>query len=406
MSSADIQLNLAGCGDGEDPNEGKDVPEIDPSIPSDAEEEEEEQDEEQDSEDASSESELDVDDLMSRLTLSEAKTQCQAMKTKAMKAVNDYKKLKKAIDTETKKVDKEKKEAERKEAKKAKALAKKETMDEEITITINFGDRTFTITTRRSATIGSLRLQIVNALADLKQKDKTKLIIYHNDKAIHEINPRATLNTAGLNDGSVLRVSLPIQGGASFRVKKHLTKDEGILRLKEKSRQFVANNSTIDFDFVFFNEDEDTLPDNIKDFLKTNREVIDNIKVLNSQNLPVVKIALKQTDTDKLKEILRVLEVRTKNRGSETEGKILKCLDLLFPKMLVIEKATKTMAMLHKSMASFFLELYAGFYCEEHGNEWRFNNGAFLKDVMTEIEKREGHSLGDVPEAPNGCVLN
>ena len=186
-------------------------------------------------------------------------------------------------------------------------------------------------------------------------------------------------------------------GGALVR--NHVTKENLKKTLKQKAVTVLPKMETV--------SEEVTFPECFLTFLSSQEEKMTEVSVFLSQNVPLIRLALKTTSDGNLKTMRDILSTRLRgNRGESSEMKFLQSADFLVPSLLILESAYKSVKNLHirfsKLLVECAIEMYSG--SENFDGTMKQVNHLLLRDIETEQKNRSEQV--SVANAPSNCVIN
>ncbi|CAJ1412790.1 unnamed protein product [Effrenium voratum] len=218
---------------------------------------------------------------------------------------------------------------------------------------------------------------------------KPKFQRYVNNKD-DPINKVLTFKENQIEDGDTLQMLLSIGGGGLVR--PHLTKEQKVQKLKDKARDFINRTGrdnkkqSDEDDFVF---DVNIVAPEIKTFLETHRQKMDEVAFIQSQGRCVITLAIKGTETEKLQTIKELMERPMRNRDDTSETRILKSMVMMFPTLNLIEESMRAMRATQRDLAVMSVNMYINKFHEEHGNDVRYTHASFVKEIEKEMLVRE-----------------
>lgn len=199
-----------------------------------------------------------------------------------------------------------------------------------------------------------------------------------------------------LNPDDVLVVQPRVRGGG---VRKHITKENAMKELKAKSLKSIPEHTPVAEDVVY---DED-----FKRHLDKCREKMDELKMLFAQNVPVLRLAVRNASNENLGILKNIMEKKVRGgRGDTTEVKFLQSLEYLFPLLSKIENGSKELMNLHREITAFLLEKFVELHGEYENGAMKLDVSPFLMEINTEMRTRDVSANAAVQNAQSNCVIN
>eukprot|EP00434_Breviolum_minutum_P046541 symbB.v1.2.042171.t1/scaffold9390.1/size3413/1 len=194
-------------------------------------------------------------------------------------------------------------------------------------------------------------------------------------------------------------------GGAWLGVQKHHTKQEAFKHFKSKATTALPQKDEIPNGIIF--------SPMFIEYLNKLDEKKNEVAVLFTQDIPVMKVALRSISDEKLKTMKEMMEKSIKGgRGESSHSRFLAVMEYLFPHLQEVEYAAKTLKNKHIELQQFFLEKYIDHYGEFNNGLVKYGNTTFLGDITStgEIGRRETervvNSQNGQAVAENGnCVI-
>ena len=173
-------------------------------------------------------------------------------------------------------------------------------------------------------------------------------------------------------------MDLLLKGGGLIR--KHISKSDAVKRLQSKAREYVVAD---DEGFNF-----DALPVEIQNLITVHRQKLDAVKLMANQGSNIIQLALMNTPSNTLNEVKQLLEKKFSGRDDTSEHRLAIVIPLLFATLDTLGSASKVLATVHGEMLAYLMGYYAEKYHVMYGVEARFDNKAFIKDIVSEQERR------------------
>ena len=173
-------------------------------------------------------------------------------------------------------------------------------------------------------------------------------------------------------------MDLLLKGGGLIR--KHISKSDAVKRLQSKAREYVVAD---DEGFNF-----DALPVEIQNLIAVHRQKLDAVKLMANQGSNIIQLALMNTPSNTLNEVRQLLEKKFSGRDDTSEHRLAIVIPLLFATLDTLGSASKVLATVHGEMLAYLMGYYAEKYHVMYGVEARFDNKAFIKDIVSEQERR------------------
>eukprot|EP00434_Breviolum_minutum_P040577 symbB.v1.2.036057.t1/scaffold5002.1/size31922/2 len=173
-------------------------------------------------------------------------------------------------------------------------------------------------------------------------------------------------------------MDLLLKGGGLIR--KHISKSDAVKRLQSKAREYVvADDEGYNFD---------ALPVEIQNLITVHRQKLDAVKLMANQGSNIIQLALMNTPSNTLNEVRQLLEKKFSGRDDTSEHRLAIVIPLLFATLDTLGSASKVLATVHGEMLAYLMGYYAEKYHVMYGVEARFDNKAFIKDIVSEQERR------------------
>ena len=151
-------------------------------------------------------------------------------------------------------------------------------------------------------------------------------------------------------------------------------------RLQSKAREYVVAD---DEGFNF-----DALPVEIQNLITVHRQKLDAVKLMANQGSDIIQLALMNAPSNTLTEVKQLLEKKFSGRDDTSEHRLAIVIPLLFATLDSLGSASKVLAAVHGEMLAYLIGYYAEKYHVMYGVEARFDNKAFIKDIIAEQERR------------------
>lgn len=192
-------------------------------------------------------------------------------------------------------------------------------------------------------------------------------------------------------------------GGAWLGVQKYHTKQEAFKHFKSKAATALPQKDEIPNGIIF--------SPMFIEYLNKLDEKKNEVAVLFTQDIPVMKVAHRSISDEKLKTMKEMMEKSIKGgRGESSHSRFLAVMEYLFPHLQEVEYAAKTLKNKHIELQQFFLEKYIDHYGEFNNGLVKYGNTTFLGDITGEIGRHETervvNSQNGQAVAENGnCVI-
>jgi hypothetical protein len=214
------------------------------------------------------------------------------------------------------------------------------------------------------------------------------------------LNPYKSLADNNINDGATLVFEHKLQGGGLIR--KHLTKDEAMKKLKNKVVAHMKIQDEPEDDIIF--EDEFNV------FLQKAQQKVEDIKMLRAQGTDVVATGLRTISDDALNTLKELMSFNQSfGRRGGSEEKVLKVVSLMFPSLVALDTAKLKLSKVQELMMKDLIDIYVQQFSKYHDGVATFDNLSFVQAVEREITRRKTiREQGIVPrsEDVSRCVIS
>lgn len=189
-------------------------------------------------------------------------------------------------------------------------------------------------------------------------------------------------------------------------IKKHLKKEDAVKALREKACAAVPKPKC--------DTEGLTFPPELVAYLDNSKKVISDLMFMKAQGTNVVQTGLRSktvSDQD-LETIKDIMKFSSFSRRGTSEERILKSIDVMFPKVSAMEQASKQVLKVQAEIIAELMAIYTDeYHCYSNGVA-HFDNETFVKHIEAEETRRE--TLRDVAlqgqgaqteASGSGCVI-
>ena len=181
-----------------------------------------------------------------------------------------------------------------------------------------------------------------------------------------------------------------------------MTKEKAIQALKARAVGNIKKTEDVDSTMQF--------PDDFQSFLANAKKHLEDVKMLKASGVSVVNAGLRLLSDSDIQTVKEIMDTSgyAGRRGS-SEERVLKAVDVMFPRMAMLENAKLAISKMQDSMTAEFVSIYADeYHCYVSGSA-TFDNVSFMKSIDKEIGVRaelQARSHGSVQVQSEGQGQN
>ena len=230
-------------------------------------------------------------------------------------------------------------------------------------------------------------------------KLKTSFQVFHKFNG-SDVFMNLSIIENGIRDLEVLTLSIRARGGGLIR--KSLTKQEALLKLKSKARSFATNDDE-PYDVNTFNQ-------SFRDYMNIQIEQVNGIKLMINQGNDVVKLAVRNVSDEHLTLIHQLMSKKYSGKDDTSESRVVQTITYLFPTLEVVASSSKALSSLHGEMLSFLMEHYTEKFSVHVNGEARYDHKPFIRMLEAEQGRRvnlteAGVVISPAPQSHN-CIVS
>eukprot|EP00438_Fugacium_kawagutii_P031778 Skav216951 [mRNA] locus=scaffold4155:10984:12882:- [translate_table: standard] len=195
-------------------------------------------------------------------------------------------------------------------------------------------------------------------------------------------------------DNYMAYISLRLRGGGL--IKRHVKREDALKALLKKSVASIKKD---------INTEGITTPDEVKAMIEKLRPVIDEAQVLKARGIKVIQTSLRTLSDDNLTSLVGIMKHSATGRRESSVEKIQKAFGVIFPRCFVVNDAISSLMEFQAEMSEVFLEFYIQEYAVVSGDEAKFSNEAFVKDLTDEQKRRANAGGYTAIEQSSNCDL-
>ena len=203
--------------------------------------------------------------------------------------------------------------------------------------------------------------------------------VFYNDRKLHKTQ---RLSKFVPNGGLLHVVPKDMSGGAGNVINKFLKKSDALVNLQKKSKEQVIKKLKLDTETL-----GREIPETLKPFLDVIEGRLLEFQMMAKNESNSIKTGLDILSDEKL---IHLEDIMQNKAGTLTEDKLVAVADCIFDDIGLIESSIPFLNKLKQKLITGFVEVYGVEYSFEKGGALKYNNEAFLKDIVSVKNYRRG----------------